>query len=144
MAQQPSLRSLRASIQRLPIAQQRSLLTWLQHELSENAAPDYAALRKTESRTQRLREPLHSETTESEMGPEIVQRQNVAIAARRHYEGKLYQYEKRRCGKAECRCMEGNLAEVGHGPYWYAYWKEQGKLRNRYIGKRPPWDPSKL
>ena len=21
-----------------------------------------------------------------------------------------------------------------HGPYWYAYWREDGKLRKRYLG----------
>ena len=33
-----------------------------------------------------------------------------------------------RCGKAACtRCP--------HGPYWYAYWTENGKRRSRYIGR---------
>lgn len=33
-----------------------------------------------------------------------------------------------RCGKAGCtRCP--------HGPYWYAYWTENGKRRSRYIGR---------
>lgn len=33
-----------------------------------------------------------------------------------------------RCGKASCsRCP--------HGPYWYAAWREDGKVRTRYIGK---------
>ena len=33
-----------------------------------------------------------------------------------------------RCGKASCtRCP--------HGPYWYAYWWEEGKRRSRYLGK---------
>lgn len=33
-----------------------------------------------------------------------------------------------RCGKQECtRCP--------HGPYWYAYWREDGKRRSRYVGK---------
>jgi len=25
-----------------------------------------------------------------------------------------------------------------HGPYWYAYWREDGKLRKRYVGKGDP------
>ncbi|HIK56393.1 MAG TPA: hypothetical protein IGS37_14685 [Synechococcales cyanobacterium M55_K2018_004] len=66
-------------------------------------------------------------------------RPNTSVVEQRHYEGKTYQNEKRRCGKAGCRCMEGDIAAVGHGPYWYAYWKDQGKLRHQYIGKRPPW-----
>ena len=33
-----------------------------------------------------------------------------------------------KCGKAACtRCP--------HGPYWYAYWWEDGKRRSRYLGK---------
>jgi hypothetical protein len=33
-----------------------------------------------------------------------------------------------KCGKANCtRCP--------HGPYWYAYWWEDGKRRSRYVGK---------
>ena len=33
-----------------------------------------------------------------------------------------------RCGKASCtRCP--------HGPYWYAYWTEDGRRRSRYLGK---------
>lgn len=33
-----------------------------------------------------------------------------------------------KCGKASCtRCP--------HGPYWYAYWWENGKRRSRYLGK---------
>jgi hypothetical protein len=40
------------------------------------------------------------------------------------------------CGKADCHtCTDG----PGHGPYWYAYWREGTKVRSRYIGKqRPP------
>lgn len=37
-----------------------------------------------------------------------------------------------RCGKPPCRCASG----ATHGPYWYAYWSEDGKTRCRYVGKR--------
>lgn len=33
-----------------------------------------------------------------------------------------------RCGKASCR-------RCPHGPYWYAYWWEDGRRRSRYLGK---------
>jgi hypothetical protein len=36
-----------------------------------------------------------------------------------------YRLEFVRCG----RCPEL------HGPYWYAYWKDAGKLRKMYVGK---------
>lgn len=39
-----------------------------------------------------------------------------------------YRQERVRCGRENCgRCP--------HGPYWYAYWREGGRLRSRYIGK---------
>jgi hypothetical protein len=45
-----------------------------------------------------------------------------------------YRQERVRCGRAGCtRCP--------HGPYWYAYWREDGRLRSRYIGKDRPAEP---
>ena len=42
-----------------------------------------------------------------------------------------YRQEQVRCGRSNCtRCP--------HGPYWYAYWREEGRLRSRYIGKELP------
>ena len=33
-----------------------------------------------------------------------------------------------RCGKSECRSCP-------HGPYWYAFWTEDGRRRSKYIGR---------
>lgn len=33
-----------------------------------------------------------------------------------------------RCGKQAC-------SKCPHGPYWYAFWREDGKRRSRYVGK---------
>lgn len=45
-----------------------------------------------------------------------------------------YRQEHVRCGRQGCtRCP--------HGPYWYAYWREDGRLRSRYIGKKLPDPP---
>jgi hypothetical protein len=33
-----------------------------------------------------------------------------------------------RCGKPAC-------GKCPHGPYWYAYWTENGKRRSRYVGR---------
>lgn len=42
-----------------------------------------------------------------------------------------FRMENVRCGKATCtRCP--------HGPYWYAYWREDGKVRKRYLGTAKP------
>jgi hypothetical protein len=41
------------------------------------------------------------------------------------------------CGKGACkRCAGGR--SPSHGPYWYAYWKDKGRTRSRYIGKELP------
>src|SRR5665213_2926178 len=46
-----------------------------------------------------------------------------------------YRREYRKCGKSGCEtCAAGN----GHGPYWYAYWTEDGRRRRRYIGTTLP------
>src|SRR5579871_5574515 len=48
-----------------------------------------------------------------------------------------YHQHYRRCGKPNCRrCSEG----PGHGPYWYATWRDGAHVRTRYIGKEPPPD----
>ncbi|MFA9445105.1 hypothetical protein [Egicoccus sp. AB-alg6-2] len=50
-------------------------------------------------------------------------------------DGLRYRQEHVRCGKAGCtRCP--------HGPYWYAYWKEDGRSRKRYIGRTLPAGPA--
>ncbi len=42
-----------------------------------------------------------------------------------------FRQEMIRCGKKGCtRCP--------HGPYWYAYWREGGKTKSRYVGKQLP------
>ncbi|HET8845209.1 MAG TPA: DUF6788 family protein, partial [Ktedonobacteraceae bacterium] len=46
-----------------------------------------------------------------------------------------YRQQYTRCGKQRCRkCKEG----AGHGPYWYAYWSENGRTISKYIGIHPP------
>jgi hypothetical protein len=42
-----------------------------------------------------------------------------------------YRLEMVKCGKLACRCASGQL----HGPYWYAYQKQTGRLKSRYVGK---------
>ena len=46
-----------------------------------------------------------------------------------------YQLQHRKCGKTSCgTCRTGQ----GHGPYWYAYWREGSRLRSGYVGKISP------
>ena len=40
-----------------------------------------------------------------------------------------YRLEHVSCGKPGC-------SKCPHGPYWYAYWREGGKVRSRYIGRK--------
>ena len=42
-----------------------------------------------------------------------------------------YRRESVRCGKPGCKTCP-------HGPYWYAYYREDGRVRSRYIGKDLP------
>lgn len=42
-----------------------------------------------------------------------------------------YRLEPVTCGKPGC-------TKCPHGPYWYAYWREEGRVRSRYIGRRAP------
>lgn len=37
--------------------------------------------------------------------------------------------------KQEVRCGKASCTTCPHGPYWYAYWTEEGRRRSRYIGK---------
>ena len=46
-----------------------------------------------------------------------------------------YRQEHVKCGKDRCTTCP-------HGPYWYAYWKEGGKTRSRYIGRHLPGEPA--
>lgn len=73
------------------------------------------------------------------------QRPPPRAAAKREKEGKVkalptachitYQLQYRKCGKASCTpCRNGQ----GHGPYWYAYWRENHRLRSGYVGKVHP------
>ena len=61
-------------------------------------------------------------------GPEL------AETPARGAQGKVsYRLEHVKCGKEGCtRCP--------HGPYWYAYWRDEGRLRSRYIGRHLPDD----
>jgi hypothetical protein len=42
-----------------------------------------------------------------------------------------YRLESVRCGKPGC-------TKCPHGPYWYAYYREGGRVRSRYIGPDLP------
>jgi hypothetical protein len=69
----------------------------------------------------------------------LVSREGVEYPGEtRQAKGKItFRQETVRCGRPNCtRCP--------HGPYWYAYWREGGRLRSRYIGKQLPARPEGL
>ncbi len=45
-----------------------------------------------------------------------------------------YRQEFVRCGKTGCTTCP-------HGPYWYGYWKQDGRTRSQYIGRHLPGQP---
>jgi len=47
-------------------------------------------------------------------------------------EGQTYYQQGRKCGRATCKCQQGDL----HGPYWYTRNTDSGKVA--YIGKDLP------
>ncbi|HWE61836.1 MAG TPA: tetratricopeptide repeat protein [Chloroflexota bacterium] len=47
-----------------------------------------------------------------------------------------YSRQFRRCGKQACLVCGPGMP--GHGPYWYAYWHEDGRTRSRYLGRVAP------
>lgn len=50
-----------------------------------------------------------------------------ALTGKEHPRFRLRQ-QTVRCGKSGCTTCP-------HGPYWYAYWTEDGKRRSRYVGR---------
>lgn len=37
-----------------------------------------------------------------------------------------------KCGKPTCRCASGRQLDF-HGPYYYRFWRENGRLRKAYV-----------
>jgi hypothetical protein len=90
----------------LSLPNKRALLRWL-----------HSQIEKEEQQNREI------DPHPTQPGREVIQEQRI---------GKIvYRQERIRCGKPSCKCAAGEL----HGPYWYAYQREGGKLRSRYIGK---------
>lgn len=65
---------------------------------------------------------------EKEIEPEdIPEKKNREVVSVKKAGKITYQLEKVYCGK--------NCSGCPHGPYWYAYWKEDGQTKSKYIGK---------
>lgn len=116
MPKQPSLSQIRATFCKLTLEQAKKL----HYELE-------LVIQELEQQTEPLALPLKK-------GREVLQVQRIDDPDGTSRKSRLYQLELVRCGKSGCKCA-GENGEL-HGPYWYAYWRENGKLKSRYIGKR--------
>ena len=75
----------------------------------------------------KLDEAIHRLLEQRLVGdPEIRQRSDREVVERKKVGHLTYQLERIRCGKQNCKCAKGAL----HGPYWYAYWSEDGKTKS--------------
>jgi Family of unknown function (DUF6788) len=79
----------------------------------------------------RLDDWLHRQITALEAKREEEKKPRREIVQKIERGAWTYQLEMVRCGKAGCRCNDGQP----HGPYWYGYRKESGRTVSTYIGK---------
>jgi hypothetical protein len=97
-------------------------------------------LTKTQLRTAQtselvdLRNRIEGELTRRELEAQEPASGRQVVDERPHSTGTL-RLETVKCGKDRCKkCREGGR----HGPYWYLYFRRNGKLTSRYIGKMIP------
>jgi hypothetical protein len=77
--------------------------------------------------TRHLTERVTAEWDAFDPGPSPAGRETVE---ERHAPGGCYRLERVKCGKC-ARCEAGPV----HGPYWYWYGRNGGRVVSRYIGK---------
>ena len=88
----------------------------------------------TKSELETLRNRLEAELTRRELAEREPTVNRQVVEERTASAGTL-RSERVKCGKERCRkCREG----PAHGPYWYLYFRRNGKLTSRYIGKKLP------
>jgi hypothetical protein len=98
-------------ILKLPLEQQITLYNWLAETIAQQ------------------QQPIEEDDIPVQSGREVVESRAS---------GKVtYRLEMVKCGKLACRCASGLL----HGPYWYAYHKDSGRLKSHYVGKELPEPP---
>lgn len=93
-------------------------------QLEHAATPELEALRDRIEREITRRE---LEDREPAPGRQVVDERPARAGTLRQ--------EMVRCGKDRCKkCARGE----GHGPYWYLYFRKNGRLASRYVGKVVP------
>jgi len=81
-----------------------------------------------------LRNRIETELTRREHAEREPTPGRQVVEEKLHSTGTL-RLEMVKCGKDRCKkCERGE----GHGPYWYLYFRRNGKLISRYIGKMIP------
>src|SRR5688572_11456228 len=74
---------------------------------------------------------LHGRIEDLEAQEEIPTAANRVVVEERQVPTATFRREPVKCGKERCRrCANGPV----HG-HWYAYWKQDGRTRSKYIGK---------
>jgi hypothetical protein len=99
----------RRQILKLPLEQQTALYKW-------------------------LAETIAQQQSEAADPAEIPLQAGRAIVESQQGEKVTYRLELVKCGKLTCRCAAGQL----HGPYWYAYQRQAGRVKSWYVGKQLP------
>jgi len=89
-------------------------------------------IKRLDRRTlKQVRELVDQLIQEAETPPEVPDNPDREVVESRKTGSMTYRREKVKCGKKGCKCERGEL----HGPYWYRYYREGGKLKSVYIGK---------
>jgi hypothetical protein len=88
----------------------------------------------TTAELEELRDRIEAELARRELADRETPESRAIVEERPHRTGTLRR-ELVRCGKDRCKkCAKG----PAHGPYWYLYFRRNGKLTSRYIGKELP------
>jgi hypothetical protein len=78
-----------------------------------------------------LRNRIEAELTHRELQKQEPAQGRQVVEEKPHSAGTL-RLEMVKCGKDRCKkCERGE----GHGPYWYLYYRRNGKLTSKYVGK---------
>ena len=59
----------------------------------------------------------------------------ILAQTRLHQTGVLQPDTKVSLRQQMVKCGRDSCTTCPHGPYWYAYWREDGKRRSKYVGK---------
>ena len=60
----------------------------------------------------------------------LIEKKKEKISKLKESQSGILVSEYVKCGKKSCKC---NLESYKHGPYWYYYYWNRGKLRKKYI-----------